>query len=167
MTQRKNVLAAFADFCTGCRTCEIVCSLKHTGTANPALARLKLVHSRKDHSTFPIICRHCKNAPCQAACPVPGAMHTDPKTAAVIINEEKCIQCLACVEACPFAAIQVGPAREILKCDLCGGNPLCAEYCPPVGHLYPHMPRPAQSCLQFVEASRVTKNKRQSVARKA
>ncbi len=167
MGQEKKVLTAFKDFCTGCLTCELVCSVKHAGTANPSLSRVKLAHVEKDHSFFPIICRHCHNAPCKAACPVPDAMYVDEVTGAILVNEAACIRCLACVDACPFAAIQVAPSGEVLKCDLCGGNPLCAEHCPPVGHLYPHQPRPAQSCLQYIEAHKVTKNKRQSVARKA
>ncbi len=165
--ERTKVLTVYKDFCTGCATCEIVCSLKHTGKANPALARLKLAHSSKSHAVFPIICRQCRNAPCKAVCPVPEAMQLDAKTGAVVIDEAACIRCLACVDACPFAAIQVGPDKEVLKCDLCGGSPLCAEYCPPVGHLYPQMPRPAQSCLQYIEATKVTRNKRHKAVREA
>lgn len=167
MTRQNRVLVVFKDFCTGCRTCEIVCSLLHTRTVNPSLARVKLVHFPRDHSNFPIICRHCKDAPCKAACPIPDAMYVDQKTEAVVVNAEICTQCLACVEACPFAAIQVGPNKEILKCDLCEGEPLCAEYCPPVRHLYPQMPQPAQSCLQYVEPSKITKNNRQMVTKEA
>ncbi len=139
--------------------CEIVCSLKHTGMVNPSLARVKVVHSPKAHAAFPLICHHCQNAPCQAACPIPGAMYTDEKTGAILIDEQNCVQCFACVEACPFGAIQVGPNKEVLKCDLCGGSPACAEYCPQVWVLYPGMPQPAQPCLQYIEPVKVTRTK--------
>jgi Fe-S-cluster-containing hydrogenase component 2 len=48
-----------------------------------------------------------------------------------ILDADKCTACRACVDACPFGAIFVGPKGEILKCDLCGGNPLCVKYCYP------------------------------------
>jgi len=160
MEQRK-ILKAFKELCTGCHICEIVCSLKHTGTVNPALARIKVGHSEEDPLPFPVICLHCKDAPCKKACPVPDAMYLDEKTGVVVINDDECIQCLACVDACPFGAIQVGPNQEILKCDLCGGDPVCAKYCPAgPGYHFPHLPWPAQSCLQYIKPSQARKSKR-------
>ena len=166
MPQRK-VLLSFNELCTGCRICELMCSLRNTGMVNPSLARIKVIRSRKDHSTFPIICRHCTNAPCKEVCPVPDAMYFDENTGVVLISDENCIQCFACVDACPFGAIQVGPNKELLKCDLCGGDPVCVKYCPSVpGYLFPHTPWPTQSCLQYIESSKITKNKRLTLAEK-
>ena len=164
--QQKKVLTAVKDVCVGCHICEMMCSLQHAGVINPSLARVKLVRSPEDHSASPIICRHCKNAPCKAACPVPDAMYLDEKTDALLINEDNCIECLACVDACPFGAIQVGPNMEILKCDLCGGEPVCAKYCSEVpGGRYPLMPSSTQSCLQYIDAGKIAKNKRERVAK--
>jgi carbon-monoxide dehydrogenase iron sulfur subunit len=150
---RTMVFRAVPQMCDGCRLCEMVCSLKHTGRINVYLARIRVVSS-EDDGAHPIICRHCKNPPCQSACPVPGAMVQDEQSGAVVIDDSKCISCLACVEACPFGAIQVGPNREILKCDLCGGDPECVKYCQPRDHL-PRFPWPMQSCLQYVEGRKV------------
>ncbi len=153
--------------CAGCRLCEMVCSLEHTGMINPSLARIKVTFSKKDPLPIPIICRHCKNAPCKEACPIPEAMYFHEKTGAVMINEAKCIQCYACVDACPFGAIQVGTNKEVLKCDLCGGDPMCAKYCPEVvGYHYPNLPWPTQSCLQYIYPSEITKNRRLALAKK-
>ncbi len=53
----------------------------------------------------------------------------------------------------PFDAIQVSPDGKILKCDLCDGDPVCVKYCPPrPEHSLPHLPWPAQSCLQYSES---------------
>jgi Fe-S-cluster-containing hydrogenase component 2 len=146
-----KVFRSVAELCNGCRMCEIVCSLNKTGTINRYRARIRVVASQ-DGVRSPLICRHCKNPPCLAVCPVPGAMHPDTSTGAVSVYEPECIGCLACVDACPFGAIQVGPDKDILKCDLCGGDPVCVKYCPPrPEHSLPHLPWAKQSCLQYIE----------------
>jgi Fe-S-cluster-containing hydrogenase component 2 len=158
-----KVFRAVRELCDGCRMCELVCSAKKSGKVNPHLARIKITRSEKEDHPFPVICRHCKNPPCQQACPIPQAMYREQRTGVVIINEAECISCLACVDACPFGAIQVGPHREILKCDLCGGEPVCVRYCPPrPEHSLPHLPWPKQSCLQYIEPHKITRNKRMS-----
>jgi Fe-S-cluster-containing hydrogenase component 2 len=36
-----------------------------------------------------------------------------------------------CVNACPLGNVSFSvPAGKIVKCDLCGGDPACAKYCP-------------------------------------
>lgn len=150
-----KVFRAIKSRCSGCLMCELSCSLNKTGIVNPALARIKLVVSETDFSKTPVICHHCKNAPCQAACPIPSAMSQDAASGAWAINEKDCIRCLACVDACPFGAIRVGPEREVLKCDLCGGDPVCVRYCPPRP-----LPMPEESCLQYVEPHTVVTGQR-------
>ena len=152
--KKRKVLKAINELCTGCRICEMLCSLNKTGKVNPAMARIRVGHSKEDPLPFPIICRQCEDAPCKEACPIPNAMDTDEDTGTVIVDDHYCTRCQACVEACPFGAIQVGPDLEILKCDLCGGDPVCAKLCPEEpGYRFPHIPLPTQSCLQYVEPS--------------
>lgn len=137
--------------CSGCELCLLTCSLVRTGTVNPRLARLRLAHD-EDEAARPVICVHCKDALCLKACQVPGAMEVDPETGAIVVDDEKCTRCLDCIEACPFDAIWIGPDGEILKCDLCGGEPQCVKYCPPrPAHVPPQPTSSEQSCLQYVE----------------
>jgi Fe-S-cluster-containing hydrogenase component 2 len=146
-------LKAVKELCTGCGICEMVCSLGHTGDVNPIRARLGVMET-EDEWRYPVICRHCKRPKCEEACPVPGAMRQDAKTGAVVLDVEKCDRCGACREACPFDAVFQGPDGEVLKCDLCGGEPSCVEYCfprPPSN--FPHMPSTEQSCLRYEERS--------------
>ena len=154
-----KILRTRQELCSGCELCLLTCSLAKTGKVNPFLARIGL-NRNEEGEAHPVICRHCRNAPCLEACPIPGAMELETQTGVVIINEDKCIACLDCVDACPFDAIRVGPNREMLKCDLCGGTPTCVKYCPPrPGHSLPHLAWPEQSCLQYMEGHMVGRNR--------
>jgi len=69
------------------------------------------------------------------ACPVEGAMTIDPKTGARLIVESKCTVCGACAEKCPFnsgkTVVFLNARKNVyVKCDLCGGEPKCVEFCP-------------------------------------
>lgn len=60
-----------------------------------------------NYQTLPVLCNHCTNAPCVAACPVtPKAMHKNSK-GITIHNEERCIGCRACQNACPYSSMDV------------------------------------------------------------
>ncbi|MBI4288373.1 MAG: 4Fe-4S dicluster domain-containing protein [Chloroflexi bacterium] len=163
---RTKVFRAEPGLCTGCGMCEMLCSLNRAGRINVHQARLRITRLEKTDSFVPVICRHCHPAPCHQACPVPEAMSRDPATGAIAIHEKECIRCLACVEACPFAAIQVGPQKEALKCDLCGGDPICARYCPPRVIYSPDKPYPwpQKSCLEYVAPHEATTHRRQMTA---
>jgi ferredoxin len=46
----------------------------------------------------------------------------------VIINEQKCVGCGKCAEACPINAISMDPARKkAVVCIHCGE---CVQWCP-------------------------------------
>jgi Fe-S-cluster-containing hydrogenase component 2 len=118
--------------CTGCRACEYACSIHHYGVVRPSVAKVH-VYKHRNVVDVPIICWHCDDAPCIAACPTtPLAIQKDPKTNGIILNEKICLgaKCLKCVEACPAQFIRVNPDLGMpLMCDLCGGDPECVKAC--------------------------------------
>jgi anaerobic carbon-monoxide dehydrogenase iron sulfur subunit len=111
--------------CVGCRICELVCSLKHYGVINPRRARIRVY--REEERDVVETCRFCADPKCVEACPT-GAMHLEEGRA--VHDREKCVVCGACIEACPIAGALHIFAGELLKCDLCGGDPECVKYCP-------------------------------------
>jgi len=127
-----HVIAIDYDKCTGCRICEIACSIKNCEEVNPVKSRIRVVRIEAEGNadSFPVLCMKCVEAACMAVCPV-GAISKDPKTGIPTVNSDKCIGCSACVYACPFGAVTVDRALgHAFKCNLCDGEPTCVAFCP-------------------------------------
>ena len=115
--------------CTGCRTCELVCSVKHEGAANPSKSRIKVVKWEWEGRYVPMSCQQCVDAPCLAVCPV-KAISRDESLNRVQVNYDVCIGCRMCVAACPFGAMGFNTdVKKVFKCDFCEGDPQCARFC--------------------------------------
>ncbi len=127
MTTTRRTLQFVEGLCSGCRTCELACSLFHEGECSPSLARRRIVdHDVVIHRS--VVCAQCDDPPCIEVCPV-KANRRDPGTAAIITIDDLCIRCRACAEACPYDAIWFSPAGKLLRCDLCSGDPQCVRFC--------------------------------------
>ena len=127
----ESVLLIDYDKCTGCRSCEIACSLARSGEVNPQKSRIRVVRLQEvaDMIPVPVVCMHCEKPPCEAVCPM-KAINTEPKTRARRVDDEKCIGCSACVYACPFGAIAVDRSvGYAFVCSLCDGDPTCVKFC--------------------------------------
>jgi carbon-monoxide dehydrogenase iron sulfur subunit len=115
--------------CSGCETCQLMCSLEKTGAFNPKKSRIKVLPLAVG-ITIPITCQQCEDPACQKACPE-KAIVPHRKLNLVVVDEKKCTGCLACVGACPYGIMAYDPEKKkALKCDLCEGNPACVQSCP-------------------------------------
>jgi Fe-S-cluster-containing dehydrogenase component len=124
-------LIIFQEDCMGCHACEVACKQEHGLDVGPRL--IKVIERSPYY--IPIYCHHCSRPPCKDACPV-EAISRDERGIAHI-DEQLCIGCMACIEGCPFGAVQFDEEREVaLKCDLCferlekGEEPACSMVCP-------------------------------------
>lgn len=120
--------------CRGCGCCELICSLVHEGECNPSISRIVVKKDFFQLKFEPLTCRQCPDHPCLEACPV-GAIRIDFETGAKILDGSLCVGCGLCAKTCPFnqdgSILRFHPEKKVyIKCDLCGGNPLCVEYCP-------------------------------------
>ena len=131
MAPTRNGKVLFVDFekCTGCRTCEVACSLKNEGVCNPALSRITIVGWREMGLDVPMVCQQCEIALCQCVCPVEALVRNE-HTGAVVVDDDVCVGCRSCVAACPFGTITVHPyTGKIISCTLCDGDPTCVKFC--------------------------------------
>lgn len=125
----RKVLLLNPSRCTGCKLCELSCSWEKESVFNPHKARIKVVSWNKEGISVPINCMHCQDPYCKAVCMV-GAIDKDEETGAVIIDHDICTGCKLCMIACPYGAIKMDiDTGEIIKCDLCSGDPKCVKFC--------------------------------------
>ncbi|MDH5792884.1 MAG: 4Fe-4S dicluster domain-containing protein [Candidatus Bathyarchaeota archaeon] len=114
--------------CSGCRMCEIACSLHHEGKIWPEASRVR-VFMLVPGADFPHLCTQCHDYPCVEACPV-KALSVEKLTSAVLVDREKCTSCMSCISACPGRIPFLHPGdNKATICNLCGGDPECAKIC--------------------------------------
>ncbi len=133
-------IVPYPENCTGCRSCELICTLHHEKLSNRRKARIRIVKSGVKVD-IPVVCSQCTacgDACCLNVCPEEAISLSGE---AVIVNEERCTGCGACERSCPFGVIRVfGTAK---KCDLCSGDPVCVKFCP-YGAIRYEEPKPEQ-----------------------
>ncbi|GLI52933.1 twin-arginine translocation signal domain-containing protein [Thermodesulfovibrio yellowstonii] len=152
-SKKKTLKMVLVDYtkCTGCRTCEAVCSAYHNpvivngkslpGLGNPVYSRIR-VHSFNPDVDIPNVCNMCPDAPCVKACPVEPepktgrrAIYRDEKTQTIQNDPKRCIACGSCAKACAeqrTGVIELDPqtGKPRPTCNLCGGEPQCVKQCP-------------------------------------
>ena len=125
-----KIIHVHADACTGCKMCEMVCSLVHDKNGiNPKNSRISIMEDADKGIYIPVVCQLCSDTPCIEAC-TGSALTRDEKTGAIIVDEDSCNACGLCIEACAYDAIFLHTEKNIACiCDLCNGKPKCVEYC--------------------------------------
>jgi len=129
--------------CIGCEACTVACKNENQGAVGFIRVRTQdAVRKDVPAGTFPdlrmtfmpLVCNHCENPPCAEICPL-GAI-TKRQDGIVVLNQEACDGCRACVDACPYAAISFDEEKEAAeKCNLCvhridrGLAPFCVVCC--------------------------------------
>jgi Fe-S-cluster-containing dehydrogenase component len=94
--------------CWGCRTCEVACKQEMNAPDGVRLIRVledgpKEVEGKLEFVFHVSLCRHCEVPPCVEACPEEAIRKRDDGI--VVLDQERCTGCKACIEECPYEAI--------------------------------------------------------------
>jgi Fe-S-cluster-containing dehydrogenase component/formate-dependent nitrite reductase membrane component NrfD len=125
--------------CIGCHACTVACKAEHNVPLGVNRTWVKYIEKGQYPHTrrlFTVMrCNHCADAPCVEICPV-TALYTRPD-GIVDFNNDRCIGCKACTQACPYDALYIDPnLHTAAKCNYCthrietGLEPACVIVCP-------------------------------------
>ncbi len=102
--------------CVGCGACALACKTEN----NTSLRKNGQTHNWADFvhettgvfpdtkfRTLPVMCNHCSDAPCVEACPVEPKAMFKTEQGITMHNDERCIGCRACQDACPYSMDEV------------------------------------------------------------
>jgi Fe-S-cluster-containing hydrogenase component 2 len=118
-------LYVYPERCTGCRQCAVACSVRKFGDANPKKGAINILRDEFARYEIQFLCYQCDDPECAVVC-VRDAIKKEENI--VKLDKNKCIGCRLCVAACPYGGI-FSFKGEIIKCDLCDGDPVCIKFC--------------------------------------
>ena len=100
-------------------------------------------------------CNHCDDAPCTTICPVTALYRRDDGI--IDFDNDRCIGCKACTQACPYDALYIDPnTKTAAKCNYCthrvdqGIEPACVVVCPEHAIISGDMDNPASEISQML-----------------
>lgn len=178
--------------CIGCNTCAVACKVSnnlpkdvwwnvvHTEGRDFADTSKGTYGGEMQLRWLPVNCMHCENAVCEEVCPTGATVKRDDGI--VTVDEETCIGCKSCMEACPYDVrrlienepeyyleLPIGdPAAKshkggtVEKCDFCAGRidrgekPACMELCPGRARYWGDLDDPESEVSQFLSGRNAT-----------
>jgi benzoyl-CoA reductase subunit BamC len=122
-TRKIKTIRINASKCTGCRSCEVICSAFHydSSLVNRERSRIRVIVDEENDSYVPIIAGPYTEAEC-------------PARYKLTIEGKEYDECFFCRSSCPSRDLFKEPDSGIpLKCDMCGeppqDEPLCVKWC--------------------------------------
>ena len=125
--------------CIGCHACTVACKSEHDVPIGVNRTHVKYIEKGefpKSTREFSVHrCNHCADAPCVEICPT-TALYTRAD-GIVDFDNDRCIGCKSCMQACPYDALYIDPeTNTAAKCNYCahkidgGYEPACVIVCP-------------------------------------
>ncbi len=160
----RYAMAIDTNRCFGCQNCAVLCKSANNLPRNVWWNKVVTVggdemdtatgtYPNNTLSYYTKACQHCEQALCVAVCPTGASIKREDGI--VWVDNEVCIGCKACIEACPYDVrtliegepeyyfdfatgdLDAEPHKNgtVEKCDFCahridkGGTPACMEIC--------------------------------------
>lgn len=102
--------------CVGCGACALACKTENNtqDRANGQsfnwadfMFKTEGTFPNVSFTALPVLCNHCSNAACVEACPAEPKAMFKTKDGITMHNDERCIGCQQCQEACPYSVLDL------------------------------------------------------------
>ena len=125
--------------CIGCQACTVSCSVENQppiGQFRTTVLQYEIDRPGSSPAmvSLPRLCNHCEAPPCVPVCPVRATFQREDGI--VLVDNERCVGCGYCVQACPYDARFINHETQTAdKCTFCehrleaGLLPACVESC--------------------------------------
>ena len=168
--------------CIGCYACQLACKAEHGTPPGVYYAR---VLKKEDGEypmvrqfALPVLCNHCEDPPCVAACPT-GASVKWEEDGIVDIDHDLCVGCRSCMMACPYtnryfndqpphyfaqgmtpfeqARTERHQRNVVMKCNFCrdrvraGKLPACVANCPTIARHFGDLDDPSSEISVLIK----------------
>ncbi len=154
--------------CIGCHACTVACKEEHNIALGVNRTWVKYIEKGRYPDTrrhFAVLrCNHCDDAPCIEICPT-VALFRRPD-GIVDFDNERCIGCKSCMQACPYDALYIDPERNTAaKCNFdasrveMGYKPACEVVCPTQAILSGDLDDPNSSISKRIAMEKVSVRK--------
>jgi len=124
-----STLQFHAERCDACGDCMMACAQAKAESDDLAFSRIRILPAVNGGHVELALCRQCADPVCAMNCPS-GALTKNGDTGVIDWAADKCVDCLLCTAGCAYAGIvyeaEIG---HVSKCDMCGGDPICAKAC--------------------------------------
>ena len=159
--------------CIGCHACTVACKSEHHVPIGVNRTHVKYIekgsypHSTREFSVHR--CNHCEDSPCTTICPT-TALFTR-SDGIVDFDDDRCIGCKSCMQACPYDALYIDPNKgTAAKCNYCAHRiensyePACVIVCPTESIVSGDLDDPESRISQIVSTQNTTVRKPESGA---
>ena len=154
--------------CIGCHACTTACKSEHDVAVGVNRTYVKQVEKGVFPDTrrlFSVMrCNHCTDAPCVEICPTEALFFREDGI--VDFDNDRCIACKSCMQACPYDALYIDPKTSTAaKCNYCahrvdiGLEPACVNVCPEHAIISGDMENPNTEIAQLLSRQQVSVRK--------
>jgi len=170
------------DRCIGCHACSLACKIENSTSKGIFWSRVFQledgVYPNVRRAFLPRLCMHCDNPVCITVCPTGATFKSS--NGLVLVDENKCIGCKACMLACPYSVRYFNDGKQYFsgwvppwgelpeghregtvgKCSFCshriekGLDPACVEACPTRARIFGDLDDQESEVFQLIRGRR-------------